>query len=846
MSTASNIYEIGTPKDEIKVQISHKIIQLFSEGLYSSPNKAIEELVSNSYDAGAKNVHIILPADFNDTSASIVVIDDGEGMNADGLKNHWIIGASTRRNRDITETRKPIGKFGIGKLSTYVLASKLTHICKADGVFYAATMDYNLIPNDSNELGVFTKEHIPVPLRTLTEEEAKSAIAPWTQGKGAGFNALKLFGKNASASWTVAILSQLKGLSSKIRLGRLKWVLSTAMPQRNDFHLFLDGSRVESDKTDDPLQRYVLGKDEIRFPPPAPSNLVARIDEQQKLKEKSIHYYGLHDDSNLLGRITGYIEIFDKALDRGKETFGPSNGFFVYVNERLINVDDTGFGIERNLLRHGTFSRFRMVVHINSLDSYLRSSRESIEQGEAYNAARNFLRACFTFARNRLNDHDKRQSPTSRVSNSISSAPGSLTRKPLISLAQMILEQGISPYYFRFPSHFKIEEITESLNALFSPTADPDELFKTIELEDLNSSEGIGVYYVHERKLSINLSHPFVASFYDNFKRPMFAFPLQLMILSEILAEANMYAMGIDPSFVKDTVAVRDELLRQFVKTTRRRTSGMIALALLDARNDPNKLEEELQASFEALGFGNVTKIGGSGEPDGTAEAFLAADSSGVAQRYKIGLEAKSKGKVSAHRLDTGALERHMKDRGCDHHVVIGNDFATKDEEQSATVKQIKNIITNSESSGHRRTVTLLTIDDLARLIKISSTKRYGGLKKLRELFDTCITPEESKAWIDGIEKMEDTKWPYREILETIWSEANQDPNYNVKYPAVRVALRAKTKLTEQEIFECCKAMEYMTGGYVFAMENYVELNVAPDVALKAILLEIGGDIAHL
>jgi HSP90 family molecular chaperone len=71
---------IGTKIDDADVQISTRIIQLFSEGLYSSPQKAIEELVSNSYDALAKNVHVILSADLNDEDATIVVIDDGEQL----------------------------------------------------------------------------------------------------------------------------------------------------------------------------------------------------------------------------------------------------------------------------------------------------------------------------------------------------------------------------------------------------------------------------------------------------------------------------------------------------------------------------------------------------------------------------------------------------------------------------------------------------------------------------------------------------------------------------------------------------------------------------------------------
>lgn len=46
----------GSRATDINVDISYRIIDRFSEGLYSSPNKAFEELVSNSFDAGARRV----------------------------------------------------------------------------------------------------------------------------------------------------------------------------------------------------------------------------------------------------------------------------------------------------------------------------------------------------------------------------------------------------------------------------------------------------------------------------------------------------------------------------------------------------------------------------------------------------------------------------------------------------------------------------------------------------------------------------------------------------------------------------------------------------------------------
>jgi len=75
MNTAE-LHTTGNATSSIDVRCSYRTIQIFSEGLYSSPNKAIEELVSNSLDAGATNVHVLLAAD----DGTFVVIDDGEGI----------------------------------------------------------------------------------------------------------------------------------------------------------------------------------------------------------------------------------------------------------------------------------------------------------------------------------------------------------------------------------------------------------------------------------------------------------------------------------------------------------------------------------------------------------------------------------------------------------------------------------------------------------------------------------------------------------------------------------------------------------------------------------------------
>jgi len=73
----------------------------------------------------------------------MVVLDNGASMNEEGLRQLWHIAFSPKSAKPTEHGRSIIGKFGIGKLATYVLANKLTYICKAkDGKIRRVTMDY--------------------------------------------------------------------------------------------------------------------------------------------------------------------------------------------------------------------------------------------------------------------------------------------------------------------------------------------------------------------------------------------------------------------------------------------------------------------------------------------------------------------------------------------------------------------------------------------------------------------------------------------------------------------------------------------------------------------------------
>src|SRR5262249_16824230 len=149
--------------------------------------------------------------DLGAKEASIVVADDGIGMDENGLKQHWLIGVSNKREptRALPKGRKQIGEVGDGKLATYVPANRLTHLSKCGTSFFWPPIDYTAIPTGEHG-GIYTEKQVCLPLRELTERQARMVVETWLKGNKPGYGAIKLFGAKAARSWTVAVMSDLK------------------------------------------------------------------------------------------------------------------------------------------------------------------------------------------------------------------------------------------------------------------------------------------------------------------------------------------------------------------------------------------------------------------------------------------------------------------------------------------------------------------------------------------------------------------------------------------------------------------------------------------------------------
>ncbi len=693
--------------------------------------------------------------------------------------------------------------------------------------------------DDRGDEEVEPKAPIKIGLRELTDTQAKQALKDWTETAALQKCEVRLFGKGAAKSWTFSILSDLKDKVHEIRRGRLEWVLRTALPLRDDFSIYLDGAKLEPSKAGKGrLKKWILGKHIKELPRPAPGEIEA-IEDKNAPKDSETRFALEHKG---VGRITGYAEAYRELLTGKSDELGRSHGFFVYVRGRLINVEDGHFGISPDELRHGTFGRIRVAVHMEGLNDFLQSDRERIREGPVLRDAQNILRAIFNKIRPEVEKADAEEDPGAKLARKLAGSPASVSRRPIVEMARAVLEGKAKSKYVAVPPSTTPQE-RASLVAALEKRIETPELFVTgVEFAfDAGPHLGIAVYDAMSGVLRINGFHPFIGAFYDEYASARSGLPLDLFAMAEVLLEAQLHQTGYSQAQVDDVMLARDQYLRDVAQSSGRRTALVVSKALQDARNDEDKLEEEVVAAFKSLGF-DATRDGRKGKADGIARADLAAGANGIARNYSVTLEAKSKkedGKtVSAATVNVSVIALHRDDYQSEHAIIIGPSFATGRGKVSSIAKQIDKDRDLTRAKGEPKTITLITVDDLARLVRLAPIKGLG-LSKLRSLFQSCRLPEECKHWVDEIEATEPKRQPYQEVIDTIYELQKKYTRAAVAYDALRVALGVRTPPidydTNEGLVDLCKAMMEMAKGYITATNSTVELDQSPDNVLAAI-----------
>ncbi len=119
---------------KLNFKISSALKDIIGRDLITDDNIAIFELVKNSYDAHSRRVDVIFNNIYDSKKASIIIKDNGKGMDYDDLKNKWLFvaysakkeGSEDKDYRDkIHQKRQFAGAKGIGRFSCDRLGKKL-------------------------------------------------------------------------------------------------------------------------------------------------------------------------------------------------------------------------------------------------------------------------------------------------------------------------------------------------------------------------------------------------------------------------------------------------------------------------------------------------------------------------------------------------------------------------------------------------------------------------------------------------------------------------------------------------------------------------------------------------
>ena len=801
---SKQLQRIGKRKSDVPVTISYRIIELFSAGLYSSPNKAVEELVANSYDAMAQHVHVVVPDDPQSTDAVLWVADDGTSMDEGGLKELWQIATSHKRDSERESVnRPPIGRFGIGKLASYVLAHQLTHITKVEGIYRAVTMDFHDVEKDKTA----DQQKLKLPVRELTEPEAKSLLTPLLNKMGEAASVIHLFGPKAAPTWTVAAISDFKPLAFAMKLGVLKRVLATALPMSPEFVLFVNGSLLQSPKERIPvLKAWILGVD----------------DEVAKRQ-------GLETEPNppivkipQLGPVSGFAELYSDPLTGGKaESWGHSNGIFVTVRGRVVNLHDPLFGLPA--LSHGPFSRFRMVIRADGLDSALRATREAVIETPGVEMLRLFIQAKFNEIRLFYNEWLKEQIDATRLSMRVGQTPQSLSRRPLVNAIRSVIEGKIPNLILTdVPSSLDAVE-REALLRRLETDADSDKgIIWEVKLASIGVEQGLAIFQPVDGTVYVNALHPFYANYAEHFSSSE---PFELLAVAEVLTEGYLFEEGLDSETVQRILHRRDRFLRELVYSSRL-AAPLVAEMLNDSVSSKTQLEDAVGRAFSTLGF-EVSPIGGKGRPDGIAQANLGVrDFAAGRSDYSIAYDAKSTGnpKVKAKDLNISGVARHRANYKANYSLIVAPGFDGEEDSNSAA---------NTDARTHQ--ITLMTVKDLVNLVMVASTHRLA-LLEIRNLFDSCRTPLEARAWIENARAQPAADWPVPEILDAIWAlQRDTQLREPVQFAAVRMQTSQMKRFTARDLQEWMASVKRFAPQYISLDGDVVYLEVPPDRIIREI-----------
>ena len=850
-STTPTPETIGHQSATIPVEISTRFLEHFSEFMYSSPQKAFEELISNGWDALADYVDVRIPTNLADPWATLSVLDNGESMDEEGLRQLWHIAFSAKRSTPEKSGRKIIGQFGIGKLATYVLASKLTYICKAaDGKIRRVTMDYDVVDQKKEDVGG-DKDKLISNLKLVVYEVTDAEVEAALQGVYEGPTTLSLiksgiprpagalgddefgtpagvFAKPTSNTWTLVILSGLKPTGRELKLGVLRRMLQAALPFRSAMAICINGDLLSSSKVDSPIaHQWTIGP-ELAFT----SIDLEEVNAKDEIEKTTIPLTVQKDpyphvEIPGIGQVTGTITLFENQISGGKsDDRGSSNGFHVNVLGRLVNQNDPSFGEEN--LSHAAWARFRMAIRADGLNTLLTTDREKFKERRELKVFRAFLRRAFNMARTNYDSDVNATMPDG--GDVLVKSLGVMSLSPLRNVVSEALK-GQSPIRDLFDETGITDRDARRQSWRDNTSENIKNALSDVKYES-SGDQGFVKFRLSDSTIVVNKDHPFVA---EHSRTKAEKELLRTIAMVNLLSDVYALDIGVAPAALQEIRDYRDRLLR-FRAMQQRRSGTFIAKLLLQMQNDSSNskhLETVLSDALRYLGF-QVQDLAKSGEPEGVASAF-STPSNAVATAenpnpplYSFTFDAKSSKKevAATNNINLAGVVEHRERYKANYALVVAPGFSDGA------------LVTRCE----QQKVTPMMASDLGRLLEYTVAHGAIPVTKLREIFE-LYDPTKVSTWVADLQDWLRTKRPLTLdiFLRALESLKGQLPDV---MPAGTLAFACRTTLkavsvTADDVVALARGLSILIPDLVGIDSDKIVVNASADRVAAAVAAQL-------
>jgi len=168
----NNIEANGYTIPDLKLNMDYHAVTnlLMGESIYGSKDMGLRELIQNSIDACMvkkekldkenpnHNYNPTIDINIDEKNNQVIIEDNGMGMNEHIIKNYFLnVGKSYYKSKDFLDYKheySPIGNFGIGFLSCFMLSPEVKVITK----YYGESKKYEIEVEQNSEYISFNKE----------------------------------------------------------------------------------------------------------------------------------------------------------------------------------------------------------------------------------------------------------------------------------------------------------------------------------------------------------------------------------------------------------------------------------------------------------------------------------------------------------------------------------------------------------------------------------------------------------------------------------------------------------------------------------------------------------------